>query len=190
MLPCRSGTAAAATATATATAHAAWRAARCGRSSSGLPAALIHTVHRDTFLARSVPTVSVVGHRGRMSKFQHHSAFPKAKHVQGYRFPHVCLDCRKSFKFPVQTTARVCPQCKRPMVRLSRKFSAPQSSDLHQWRKVRYLVENGFLFYPIQEMIAPNASVRAEYPRTLSEAKLFVERYRSQAHKVALNADA
>ncbi len=114
-----------------------------------------------------------------MSKFRHHSAFPKAKHVQAFRFPHVCFSCRKSFKFPARAATRVCPQCKGPMVRLSRKFSAPKSSDIDQWQKVHYLVENGFLFYPIQEMIAPNASIRAEYPRTLSEAKLFIEKFRS-----------
>jgi len=67
------------------------------------------------------------------------------------------------------------------MTRLSRKFSAPKASDLQQREKVRYLVENGFLFYSVQEMIAPNASKRAQYPRTLAEAKLFVERLRSQS---------
>ena len=29
-----------------------------------------------------------------MSKFQHHSRFPKPKHVQAYRFPFVCFHCR------------------------------------------------------------------------------------------------
>jgi hypothetical protein len=118
-----------------------------------------------------------------MSKFKHHSAYPKAKHVQGFRFPHACFNCRKSFKFPAQAAARRCPQCQSPMTRLSRKFSAPKASDLQQWQKVRYLVENGFLFYPVQEMITPFASTRARYPRTLAEAKVFVERFRSQANQ-------
>jgi hypothetical protein len=116
-----------------------------------------------------------------MSKFKHHSAFPKLKHVQGFRFPHVCFKCRKSFKYPVQVAPRICPQCHGVLTRLSRKFSAPKSSDKAQWEKVRYLVENGFLFYPVQERIAPNASKRAAYPKTLSEAKEFVVRFKSQA---------
>ena len=126
---------------------------------------------------------SNVRQRSPMSKFRHHSAFQKAKQVQAFRFPHVCFNCRKSFKFPVQVAARLCPQCRQPMVRLSRKFSAPKASDLHQWEKVRYLVERGFLFYPVQEMIAPNASRRVSYPQTLAEAKVFVEKFRSQAHQ-------
>jgi predicted amidophosphoribosyltransferase len=115
-----------------------------------------------------------------MSKFRHHSAFPKAKQVQGFRFPHVCFNCRKSFKFPVQFSARLCPECRAPMIRLSRKFSAPKSSDRQQWEKVRYLVESGFLFYSASEMVGPSASKRVSYPRTLQEAKLFVERFKSQ----------
>ena len=71
------------------------------------------------------------------------------------------------------------------MTRLSRKFSAPKSSDRIQWEKVRYLAENGFLFYPVHELITPNSSVRATYPRTLSEAKAFVERFRSQVRSDA-----
>src|SRR3989442_14886135 len=122
-----------------------------------------------------------------MPKFKHHSAFSKVKHLQGFRFPHVCFGCRKSFKFPAQLGTRLCPQCRAPMIRLSRKFSAPKASDIHQWEKVRYLVENGFLFYPVQEMVAPNASKRASYPRTLNEARTFVERFRSQAPQTRPN---
>jgi hypothetical protein len=125
------------------------------------------------------PLMSNVRHL--MSKFKHHSAFQKTKQAQSFRFPHVCLDCRKSFKFPVQFAPRPCPQCRTPMVRLSRKFSAPKSSNVQQWGKVRYLVENGFLFYSASEMVGPFASKRVSYPRTLQEAKLFVERFKSQA---------
>ena len=67
------------------------------------------------------------------------------------------------------------------MIRLSRKFAAPKASDVAQWKKVQYLVEHGFLFYPVQEAISANASKRVAYPQTLQEAKLFVERYKSQA---------
>ena len=120
-----------------------------------------------------------------MGEFKHHSYFPKHKHVQGFRFPHVCFSCRKSFKLPIQVSDRYCPQCRNPMVRLSRKFSAPKASDFQQWSKVRYLVENGFLFYPVQEMIGPNASKRARYPKTLHEAKEFVEKFKAQGKQRA-----
>jgi hypothetical protein len=66
------------------------------------------------------------------------------------------------------------------MTRLSRKFAAPKSSDREQWAKVQYLVEHGFLFYPVQELIAPNASKRVHYPQTLAEARSFVERFKGQ----------
>jgi hypothetical protein len=115
-----------------------------------------------------------------MAKFKHHSAFAKVKHIQGFRFPHVCFTCRKSFKFPVQITARLCPQCRGQMTRLCRKFAAPKANDKHQWEKVRFLVENGFLFYPIREMIEPGVFMRVPYPKTLSEAKTFVAKFKSQ----------
>lgn len=62
------------------------------------------------------------------------------------------------------------------MVALSRKFSAPKSSDIKQWEKVRFLVTNGFLFQTVQDR---NESVR--YPKTLDEAREFVAKYRKQA---------
>lgn len=115
-----------------------------------------------------------------MAKFKHHSAFAKVKQVQGFRFPHVCFGCRKSFKFPVQIAVRLCSHCREPMTRLCRKFSAPKSNDKQQWEKVRFLVENGFLFYPVREMLEPGVFMRATYPKTLSEAKAFVEKFKSQ----------
>jgi hypothetical protein len=46
-----------------------------------------------------------------------------------------------------------------------------------QWEKVRFLIENGFVFQRVRERdgrIAP-------YPRTLKAAQTFVIRYRAQA---------
>lgn len=111
-----------------------------------------------------------------MGVFKHHSYFVKEKHVQGVLFPHVCLDCRKTFKKPRSVAARLCPECAGPLVALSRKFSAPKSSDIKQWEKVRFLVANGFLFQTVQDR---NESVR--YPKTLDEAREFVAKYSKQA---------
>ena len=122
-----------------------------------------------------------------MSKFKHHTQFPKPGAEQAYRFPFVCFACRKSFKYPAQPEPRVCPQCRRPMERLSRKFSAPKSTDLMQWRKVQYLVERGFRFHTAYVPVAPGVSRSVDYPQTLQQAKAFVEfieaRRRAFAHR-------
>ena len=109
-----------------------------------------------------------------MAKFKQHSHRPKADTPQSYRFPFVCFRCRKSFKYPAQPEQRVCPQCRGPMERLSRKFSAPKSSDVMQWRKVQYLVEHGFRFHTAYVQVAPGVARSVDYPRTLQEAKEFV----------------
>ena len=110
-----------------------------------------------------------------MAKFKHHSHFPKPGAEPAYRFPFVCFACRKSFKYPAQPEHRVCPQCRGPMERLSRKFSAPKSTDLMQWRKVQYLVEHGFRFHTAYVPVAPGVMQSVDYPGTLQEAKAFVE---------------
>jgi hypothetical protein len=110
-----------------------------------------------------------------MAKFKHHSHFPKPGTGQPYRYPFVCFACRKSFKYPAHPEQRICPQCSGPMERLSRKFSAPKSTDLMQWRKVQYLVEHGFRFHTAFVPVAPGVMRSVDYPRTLQEAKAFVE---------------
>lgn len=109
-----------------------------------------------------------------MQKFKHHSYFAKPGNGQQHLFPHVCFACRKSFKKPKRELPRLCPQCHRPMVMLSRKFSAPKMTDLEQWSKVEYLVNHGFRFQSIHE---PPSGLLVHYPATKSEAKSFVEKY-------------
>lgn len=114
-----------------------------------------------------------------MGKFRHHEYFAKPKAVQAYRFPFVCLSCRKSFKLPVALHDRHCPQCAGTMIMLSRKFSAPKCKDLAQRAKVRFLIERGFRFYPVYDPCA-GGMLTAKYPDTLEEAKNFVQRYASK----------
>lgn len=109
--------------------------------------------------------------------FKHHSYFPKAKAVQTYRFPYVCFACRKSFKYPAQGFVRYCPQCRAPMEMLSRKFSAPKQKDRAQWQKVEYLVKHGFRFHAVFEPAEGGGHRRVPYPKTLEEAKVFVQKY-------------
>lgn len=108
-----------------------------------------------------------------MGEFRHHSYFPKEREKQGYLFPHVCFQCRKSFKKPAAEQPRLCPQCAGETVMLSRKFSAPKASDLEQWKKVEFLVAHGFVFQSIRE---PNG-LSVSYPSTLADAKAFVAKY-------------
>jgi hypothetical protein len=117
--------------------------------------------------------------------FKHHSYFPNEKVVKGYLLPNVCFVCRKCFKKPVAEKMNTCPNCGGKMVALNRKFSAPKSNDLVQWKKVQYLVENGFLFQSIYE--TENISgqgvskIKVSYPENMEEAIEFVAKYRAQA---------
>ena len=66
------------------------------------------------------------------------------------------------------------------MERLSRKFSAPRSADVAQWKKVQFLVEHGFRFYSVYEATASGGKQSVRYPSTLEEAKDFVIAFRDQ----------
>jgi len=65
------------------------------------------------------------------------------------------------------------------MIELSRDFLAPKKSNIAQWKKVAYLIEHGFLFQHVYKHAYGGAWV--EYPKTLNEAKGFVEKYKRWA---------
>jgi hypothetical protein len=58
---------------------------------------------------------------------------------------------------------------------LGRKFKAPAADDVKQWKKVQFLYEHGFWF----ESIYDDRS-NVSYPKTLSDAKVFVKKYLPQ----------
>lgn len=116
-----------------------------------------------------------------MGTFKHHSYFQKEKYVQSYLFPNVCFECRKSFKKPRSQQPRMCPQCGNQLVALNRKFSAPKSTDIEQWKKVEYLVAHGFLFQSVYELREDGGHYKIDYPQSLEEAKEFVVKYQNQA---------
>ena len=93
-----------------------------------------------------------------------------------YLHPHVCFDCRKSFRREACEEPRPCPDCGGPAVALNRKFKTPPKKDRAQWEKVRYLVEQGCRFGKVLD----ESGERVPYPRTLEEAKAFVERHRGR----------
>jgi hypothetical protein len=118
-----------------------------------------------------------------MATFKHHKYFPKERQAQPYLFPHVCLQCRKSFKKPVSPSVRTCSTCTGTLTQLSRKFKAPKTSDLAQWAKVKFLIEHGFLFYSVYERVGIS-EVRVAYPKTLQEARDFVKGRKRQANSI------
>lgn len=62
---------------------------------------------------------------------------------------------------------------------LNRKFSAPKMTDLEQWRKVRFLVEQGFRFQSVHE--ADGSLV--PYPDSMAEAKAFAAKYAHRSRR-------
>jgi hypothetical protein len=94
--------------------------------------------------------------------------------------PFVCFGCRKSFKraWPRDISGtRQCPECGGITYGLARKFKPPRKDDLAQWRKVQYLVEQGFRFGTLFD---ENGNL-VRYPRTLKEAIDFVDRHGGRA---------
>jgi len=106
-----------------------------------------------------------------MSKYKHPSRY-KGSILQ--LFPHVCFQCRKSFKKIEMDANYYCVKCNTPLIQLSRKFKVPKSSDKREWNKVQYLVYHGFLFYNAYISEGNGVYSRVRYPKTLNEAKEFV----------------
>jgi hypothetical protein len=115
-----------------------------------------------------------------MATFKHHTYFQNERKAETYLFPHVCLQCKKSFKKPVSLSPRVCPECKGELTRLSRKFKPPKARDAQQWAKVRFLVEHGFSFYSVYER-TEFGEIKVPYPKTLEEAREFVKGKKREA---------
>ncbi len=115
--------------------------------------------------------------------YKDHKAFTNPKQHQRWLFPHVCFVCRKVFRKPVSTEARLCPQCAGALVTLGRKFHAPKSTDLAQWRKVQLLVEHGFFFDSVYRATESGGKVAVPYPRTVGEVPAFVAEFKPQAQR-------
>ena len=66
------------------------------------------------------------------------------------------------------------------MEMLSREFAAPPARNKVQWKKVEFLVRNGFRFYSVFETIETGVMEGVNYPSTFQDALVFVEKYKSQ----------
>jgi hypothetical protein len=98
-----------------------------------------------------------------------------------------CLHCRRSFKRPAGPAWRVCPRCGQYAVNLGRHFKPPAHDDLEQWRKVRFLVEQGFAFQHVYDHARGGRLV--PYPKTLRQARAFVKKYQDYAVRISTPPD-
>src|ERR1051325_2449301 len=94
-----------------------------------------------------------------------------------------CFQCRKVFNRPqgkvtVDTVSKEasltppsyrCSECGSSLHITGSEFRPPSRQSLDQWRKAELLIRGGFLFH----------KHAGPYPKTLSEARLFVRRYKS-----------
>ena len=80
-----------------------------------------------------------------------------------------------------------CPECGKPMLLLPHRFRPPRKTDTKAWEVVSFLIGNGFSFQHIFEKeiingkLSPTSNV--PYPKSLREAKEFIEKYKDQALK-------
>ena len=111
---------------------------------------------------------------------------PQEKYIgPEYAMSFACFTCRTAQKRHFEAdpcdypNTMECPICKDQMINLGRHFKAPKKSDLNQWKKVKYLVNHGFIFQKIR--VDENSYESIPYPKTLSEAKEFVVKYKKWA---------
>ena len=57
-----------------------------------------------------------------------------------------CFECRKMFRKPISKTARVCPQCRKPMIEVGPYFEPPRSIDKRLWNALKELADVGVRF--------------------------------------------
>ncbi|MCF6219974.1 MAG: hypothetical protein L3J65_02580 [Robiginitomaculum sp.] len=95
-------------------------------------------------------------------------AIPKIKGPD-YLVAHACFECRKSYKYPINTDNHpVCPQCRIALCEMGRAFKAPKKSDVAQWKKVKKLWDAGYRF-------PTNTYEPVSYPLTLKEVDAFIK---------------
>ncbi|MGV0754728.1 hypothetical protein ACTS95_07990 [Empedobacter brevis] len=103
----------------------------------------------------------------------------------------VCLDCKKSFSQGTDFNDRKeanCSDCGKPMTLLPHRFRPPKKIEDKKWEVVKFLIDNGFYYQYIYEIVENKNGVTnyqnyTKYPDNLRDAKEFVEQYKDQARK-------
>lgn len=104
-----------------------------------------------------------------------------------YAMSFACFECKTAHKRHFDSSpcdyprSMACPVRNSKMVNLGRHFKAPKKSDEAQWKKVKFLVDHGFVFQHIYELREDGGHYKVEYPKTLSEAHEFIVKYEEQA---------
>lgn len=60
------------------------------------------------------------------------------------RYPLVCLPCRKTVKRHYLEMPVSCPHCGKAMLNFGKKFKVPPRHDEKSWKKVEWMVANGW----------------------------------------------
>lgn len=95
-----------------------------------------------------------------------------------YLMPYICLNCQKGYKYEHTHKQKICPQCKRTLIMLNRKFKTPKQTDDKQWAKIKYLIEHGFRFSGYVK-VKKGGFQRVKYPETMQQAYEFVAKYKN-----------
>jgi hypothetical protein len=109
-----------------------------------------------------------------------------------YAMSYACFTCKTAHKRHYEGSpgdyppVMECPICKESAVNVGRHFKTPKKTDHEQWKKVRFLVDHGFVFQAVYEQSDDGGFYKVSYPKTLSEAREFVIKYKSQALQSAL----
>lgn len=106
------------------------------------------------------------------------------KYYVGMGYKNMCLSCRKVFNQGTDFNnirKSKCPDCSKIMIPMNHRFRAPKKAEIAKWKTVEFLIVNGFFYQHIrdEEIIATYVS----YPENIREAKVFVEKYKTQALK-------
>lgn len=96
----------------------------------------------------------------------------------------VCFNCRKSFNDNTIFEQK-CSECGRTMILINHKFRPPKKSDLKAWEVAEFLSRSGFRFQHIFKNTGKrgwkeSSEDYVEYPLTMYEAKIFIEKYKRQ----------
>lgn len=96
------------------------------------------------------------------------------------RIAYACFDCRVSQKRERSASnVEVCPRCGGKLYKMGWSLTAPKKEDAKQWQKIQLLFASGFRFFGSG---LPEGEV--PLPKTLSEARKFVEEQKSHYLRV------
>jgi len=101
----------------------------------------------------------------------------------------VCVECRVTLNRPFDIGSDLtyaCPECGKVMILLPHRFRPPRKSDDKKWEVVKFLINNGFYYQHIYEIVETKSRITSRqnyvaYPENIRDAKEFVELYKHQA---------